>query len=158
MRWLRQWGPAVAWAAVIFALSSQSFSASATSRFILPLLRWLFPHAPHETLAWMHFLIRKSAHFTEYFVFSLLVLRGIRGERKGWALRWALATVAVVACYAVLDEVHQAFVPQRTASPYDSMLDTSGAIVAQILAWMAHRWHSHRAAQPEPGPQPTPGS
>lgn len=154
MRWLRQWGPAVAWAAVIFVLSTQSFSANATSRFILPLLQWLFPHAPHETLAWLHFLSRKSAHFTEYFIFSLLVLRGIRGERKGWELRWALATIAVVACYAVLDEVHQAFVPQRGASPYDSMIDTAGAMVAQLAAWASHRWHTHRTAQAEPRPQP----
>ena len=32
----------------------------------------------------------------------------------------------VVACYAALDEVHQAFVPGRGASAWDSLLDTSG--------------------------------
>ncbi len=144
MRWLRQWGPSIVWAGVIFALSTQSFSAQATSRIIIPLLRWLLPQASPETLAWLHFALRKSAHFVEYFIFSFLVLRGIRGERKGWELRWALATVAIVACYAVLDEVHQAFVPQRTASPLDSLLDTSGAVAAQLFGWAYVRWRSRR--------------
>lgn len=145
MRWLRQWGPAMAWAVVIFALSTQTFSAQTTGRIIIPLLHWLFPQAPLKTLAGLHFAIRKSAHFVEYFILSLLVLHGIRGERKAWELRWALATVAIVACYAVLDEVHQAFVPQRTASPLDSLLDTSGAVAAQLFGWAYMQWRARRS-------------
>jgi VanZ family protein len=144
MRWLRQWGPAVVWAGVIFALSTQNFSSGSTAHYILPALRWLFPHAAMPTLEMMHLVIRKSAHFAEYFIFSLLVLHGVRGGRKGWELRWALSAVVVVACYAVLDEVHQAFVPNRWASPLDSLLDTTGATAAQIAWWLRARWHTHR--------------
>jgi VanZ family protein len=142
MRWLKRWFPAILWAAVISGFSTQLFSVPATSRFLLPLLERLFPGASPETLEMIHFLIRKFAHFAEYFIFSLLVLRGVRGEQIGWKFRWALAAIAIAACYAALDELHQAFVPERTASPYDSLLDSTGAVVAQLLAWL---WSRRRA-------------
>ncbi len=136
MRALRSWYPAILWAAVIWLFSTASFSAPSTSRVILPLLRWVLPGASHEALELMHFLIRKSAHFVEFFVFSLLILRGVRGERAGWKLGWGLAAVLIAACYAALDELHQSFVPGRMASPMDSLLDTCGAAAAQLLAWL----------------------
>ena len=64
----------------------------------------------------MHFLSRKSAHFIEYFIFSLLVLRGLRGTDRPRAVAWPLAAIAIAAGYASLDELHQAFVPGRAAS------------------------------------------
>jgi VanZ family protein len=136
MRRLRQWAPAIAWAAVIWLFSTQAFTAEATAGFLLPLLHKLFPHTSLETLLFLHFLIRKSAHFVEYFIFGLLVLRAIRGQRRGWALRWGLAALVIAAAYAALDEFHQSFVPGRTASPWDSLLDTTGALAAQFLAWL----------------------
>ncbi len=135
MRSLRRWYPAILWAAAIWFFSTANFSASATSPILIPLLRWLLPQASRETLELLHFLTRKAAHVVEFFIFSLLVLRGIRGERRGWKVAWGLATVLIAAGYAALDEVHQAFVPGRTASPMDSLLDTSGAVTAQLLAW-----------------------
>ncbi len=147
MRQLRQWAPAIVWAAVIWLFSTQAFTAEATAGFLLPFLRKLFPHASHETLWFMHSLIRKSAHFVEYFIFGLLVLRAIRGERRGWVLRWGLAALMIAAAYAALDEFHQSFVPGRTASPWDSLLDTTGALAAQFLAWLHALRGSHREAR-----------
>ena len=144
MRWLRQWGPAVSWALLIWVFSTGSFSGANTSRFILPLLHWLLPHASAGTLEFLHFLIRKAAHFAEYFIFSQLLLRGFRGERGGWKIAWGLAALAIAAAYAALDEVHQAFVPERQASPVDSLLDTAGATAAQVLAWARGRRQARR--------------
>jgi VanZ family protein len=138
MRWLRRWWPVAAWAVLIFFFSTDTFSATHTSRLILPVLRWLFPHASPETLETAHFLIRKSAHFVEYFIFSLLALHALRGEEGRWKLRWALEAAVLAGAYAALDEFHQSFVPSRTASVYDVLLDTFGAVVAQALAaWRA---------------------
>ena len=148
MRSLRQWSPAILWATAIWFFSTASFSASATSRILIPLLHWLLPQASRETLELLHGLIRKAAHFVEFFIFSLLVLRGIRGERRGWKVAWGLATVLIAAGYAALDEVHQAFVPGRTASPMDSLLDTCGAASAQLLAWVRARGPSGSAGSP----------
>src|SRR6204780_5286948 len=89
--------------------------------------------ASQETLFFMHHLIRKTGHFTEYFILSLLVLRGIRAGKRGAHLAWALAAIAVVGCYAALDEFHQSFVPGRTAAVSDVLLDTAGGIAAQVV-------------------------
>ena len=150
MRWLKRWWPALAWAVVISGFSTSVFTAEHTSRVIIPILHWLFPHATTQTLAWMHHIIRKCAHFTEYFILSLLILRGIRGERRETHLRWALVAIIVVAGYASLDELHQAFVPGRTPAVTDVLLDTTGGIAAQVVAALFALWF-HVREQRQPG-------
>jgi VanZ family protein len=44
-----------------------------------------------------------------------------------------LGVVLLCAMVATIDEVHQHFVPSRTGSPYDVLLDTSGSTVAMLL-------------------------
>jgi VanZ family protein len=130
---LKPWLPAILWAILISTASTDTFSESHTSSVFLPILHWLFPSAGPESLGHMHFFIRKSAHFTEYFVFSLLLLRSLQGKEKEWRLRWAIWALAIAAGYSMLDEFHQSFVPSRTASPWDSLLDTAGAAAAQAV-------------------------
>jgi VanZ family protein len=129
---------------VISYASTDAFSASHTSVIILPVLHWLFPFASAETLERAHFFIRKSAHFSEYFIFSLFLMRGMCGNDQGWKLRWAICALAIAAGYSGLDEYHQSFVASRTASPWDSLLDTTGAAAAQIVLWLWVRFHARR--------------
>jgi VanZ family protein len=145
-RRLAPWWPAIALAILISWASTDYFSAEHTSKYILPALHWLLPHASAETLDRLHFLIRKAAHFAEYFLFSFFLLRAIRRERRGWRIRWAIVALAIVAGYSALDEFHQSFVPSRTASPWDSLLDTSGAAIAQVLVWLWFRVHTRNPA------------
>ena len=137
--WLRAWWPAIFWAAVIFALSTDAFSAEHTASILEPILRSLMPSLTEELFYTIHFFIRKSAHFTEYFVFCLLIYRGVRRGRTGWRWTWGVAALSVAAGYSVLDEVHQAFVASRTASAYDSLLDSVGAFVAFAVLWLWFR-------------------
>jgi len=143
-RHMKYWLPAIAWAILISWASTDMFSSSHTSRFILPALHWLFPLASAETLERLHFLIRKTAHFTEYFAFSFLLLRAVRGENRGWQIRWAISAIMIAAGYSALDEFHQSFVPSRTASPWDSLLDTTGAATAQIVLWLWFRFRGRK--------------
>ena len=108
--------------------------------FIIPILRRLFPSASLHMLRMIHFGIRKLAHVTEFGVFSVTVFHGIRGGRAGWRLSWALATLAIAATYAGLDEWHQSFVPMREARLRDVLIDISGALLAQSLVWLYARW------------------
>ena len=134
----KDWLQAIAWAGLISLLSTDAFSSQHTSAFLIPLLHWLFPHAGAETLEWMQLVIRKMAHFTEYFIFGIFLLHGLRGKDRGWQLRWAIWAVVIAAGYASLDEFHQVFVPSRHASPWDALLDTTGAVVAQVVLWRSH--------------------
>ena len=132
----RNWLAVIVWAVVISSLSTDTFSTEHTSVFILPVLRWLFPHAGAESLDLMHTFIRKMAHLTEYFIFGIFLLRVVRGKDRGWKLRWAIWAVVLAGGYAALDEFHQVFVPSRHASPWDALLDTTGAAIAQVVLWL----------------------
>ncbi|MGH9572518.1 MAG: VanZ family protein [Candidatus Acidiferrales bacterium] len=131
--WIKSWLPVILWAIVISVFSTHAFTSDDTGRFIIPLLHWLFPYASTQSLKRMHFFIRKSGHFTEYFIFSLLVLRGIRAGRNGIRFAWMAITLLAVASYASLDEFHQRFVAGRTPAVGDVLLDTTGGAIALIL-------------------------
>ena len=139
LAWLWAWWPAIAWAALIFSMSTDTFSAEHTGSILEPVLRWIMPRMTEDLFNTIHYAIRKSAHFTEYFVFCLLLYRGVRGSRQGWRWTWGLAALFCAAGYSALDEVHQAFVASRTASAYDSLLDSAGAFAAFAVLWMWFR-------------------
>ena len=127
-RFISRYLPLVAWLAFISFASSDSFSAGNTSRIIGPLVLWLFPNTSPETLAVIHFITRKLAHLAEYAILGILAARAFRIHR-----RWFLISLVLVVTYALLDEYHQSFVPARTASIWDSLIDITGGLVALLV-------------------------
>ena len=135
---LSRYGPLAIWAALIFIGSSDLLSASHTSAFLTKPLLWLFPHASDATLATIHFLIRKAGHFTEYAILALLAARAFRtSSQELLRARWFWVSLLFVVAYSLSDEFHQSFVPSRTASIYDSMIDSAGGLTA--LVWLVIR-------------------
>ena len=133
-RFLSRYLPLVAWLAFISYASSDSFNASNTSRIIGPLVLWLFPHTSPETMATIHFIMRKVAHFTEYAILAYLAARAFRtSPRSAISRRWCLISLGLIVVYALLDEYHQSFVPSRTASIFDSFIDMSGGIAMLLF-------------------------
>jgi VanZ family protein len=127
-RLLKQYLPLVVWLAFISFASTDGFNAANTSRIIGPLVLWLFPNTSAETLATIHFIIRKVAHFTEYAILGFLAARAFRTSP-----RWFLISAVLIVVYALLDEYHQSFVPSRTASIFDSFIDMAGGITALLI-------------------------
>jgi hypothetical protein len=109
-RVLSAWLPVVAWAGLIFALSS-------------------IPDLGTGLGGW-DLALRKLAHAAEYAVLGLLLQR---------ALDHAWASFLLGAAYAVTDEVHQAFVPGRLGSPVDVAIDAAGVAVGVALALRLRR-------------------
>src|SRR5437667_5435571 len=132
---LRYWFPAIFVAILISVFSTQSFTAERTGRVILPVLHWLFPWATSRMLHLMHLGIRKTAHVTEFGIFSIMVFRGVRAGRSGWKFNWALTTLVIAVLYAALDEWHQSFVLLRHATPRDAAIDAFGALLGQWFVW-----------------------
>ena len=133
-RFLSRYLPLVAWLVFISYASSASFNASNTSRIIGPLVLWLFPETNTETLATIHFITRKIAHFTEYAILGFLAARAFRtSPRPAISRRWFLISAALIIVYALIDEYHQSFVPSRTASVFDSFIDMAGGLTALIV-------------------------
>jgi len=133
---LKYWIPAICVAILISTFSTHYFSGEETARIIIPILHRIFPFATDRELHWMHVAIRKLAHISEFGVFSIAVFRGVRAERSGWNLRWAVVTLVIAISYATLDEWHQSFVPLREARVRDVLIDTVGALLAQVLVWI----------------------
>ena len=104
-RLLSLWGPVVLWAALIFALSS-------------------VPNLGTDLGTW-DTVLRKCAHVTEYAVLALLLYRALGRELPAFLVGFA---------YAVTDEIHQAFVRGRHASPLDVAIDTAGLLIG-LLVW-----------------------
>ena len=139
-----RYGPLILWLAFISFASSDEFSAGNTSRIVEPLVLWLFPHVSHERLETIHFITRKLAHFSEYALLAILAARAFStspGERLRH--RWFTASLTLVVIYALLDEYHQSFVPSRTASIYDSLIDMTGGLTALlVIRWRKRNHHS----------------
>ena len=126
---LKYWLPVLLWMALIFIASTDLMSTEHTARFIGPFLRWFAPDISDATVASIQFVVRKCAHFTAYAILSALLLRALRQHLL------AARSVAFVlaALYAVLDELHQSFVPSRTGSPWDVVIDIIGALLGLVI-------------------------
>ena len=130
---LWRYGPLIVWLVFIAFASSVEFSAENTSRVIRPLVLWLFPNISEGRIAFVHFLTRKTAHFTEFAVLGVLAARAFSvSSQYMLRRRWFAASLLLVVVWALLDEFHQSFVPSRTASLYDSLIDISGGLPALI--------------------------
>jgi VanZ family protein len=141
---LSRYGPLVLWATLIFVGSSNVLSATHTSVILRPVV-WLFPHASEATLAAIHFLIRKAGHLTEYAILALLAARAFRtSSRELLRARWFWVSLLFVIAYSLSDEFHQSFVPSRTASIYDSMIDTLGGLTALVFLAIRRRVNRER--------------
>jgi len=139
------WLPPVLWMALIMWLSSDTASAAHTASWLLPILHALAPWATPAQLEAMHALIRKGAHLTEYAILAALWLRAlIRGRAVRPSAAAAIA-FAISLAWAILDEVHQSFVPSRTASPTDVAIDGMGALLAVVVGRLGWRRAAERA-------------
>jgi VanZ family protein len=155
---LLRWVPVFCWMAVIFMGSTDALSAAHTSRFIGPLLLFLFPHISAETLDLLHLCIRKAGHLTEYGVLSILLWRAVpvsRRDAEGADWRRAGMALAIAACYGATDEFHQTFVPSRGASVHDVLIDSCGAAIT--LTAVALLCRGKRSAECSPARVIDPG-
>ena len=151
-RRLSRYVPLIAWLAFISYASSDSFSAGNTSRIIGPLVRWLFPGTTPETLMTIHFITRKAAHFTEYAILGILAARAFRrSSRKVISEGWFLISLGLIVAYAFIDEYHQSFVPTRTGSVFDSLIDIAGGLTALLVMRRVLR---RRESSPRKGAKP----
>ncbi len=131
---VRFWLPPILWAGVIFAASSDVLSSAHSGSWLATLINAIIGHPlPPSQFDAVHFALRKAGHLSEYGILGALLFRAFRAERSGWNLRWAVAAIALAAAVGSLDEWHQMFVPSRTASAWDTLVDTAGAALAQVL-------------------------
>ena len=80
----------------------------------------------------LHVIVRKMAHFSIYTVLGIILSTffGIFINKNG---KRSVICLAIGVLYAISDEIHQIFVPGRTAKVMDVFIDTSGVIIGIVI-------------------------
>lgn len=163
----------------IFTMSSFGHTSSdAQSNLFVDFIAQNFPHVRHGlennliSLNILIFLVRKTAHFTEYAILGSLFFLNLRNRLKSnntltensklqttktlakknpntqltktiakkaplGPLKYALAmSILLSFLYACTDEIHQIFVPGRSAQFRDVLIDTLGASLGTLIAYL----------------------
>ena len=119
----------------IFIMSSfGSDFSSAQSGQIIQALRQVFPNlnnTSHLDASILVFIVRKTAHFTEYAILGILFFRQFFPQKNG--SRYFILAILFSFFYACTDEIHQLFIPGRSGQFTDVLIDTLGALFGCLL-------------------------
>lgn len=114
------------WMILIFTMSSFDATESGEqSNFIVNIIVNVLNISNLNILS---LIIRKLAHFTEYFILGMLAYNLIHNCNKK-------VYIAIIICvlYAISDEFHQWFVPGRSCQLLDILIDSMGATLGIFL-------------------------
>jgi VanZ family protein len=138
--WLSAWIPVALGVAVIALESTEWMGSDHTSAPFRLLFQAIFGFVTDARWELVHSLVRKSGHFLGYGAIGLAWLRAwwmtLLHSRF---LQDALLALLGTALVAGADEYHQTFLPNRTGSPWDVLLDCSGAIALQLVVYILMR-------------------
>ena len=116
-QFLNLWAPVIFWCLVIFSLSSMH--TIETTEFF-----------------WWDFIMKKSAHITEYAILYWLFLRAVSKNfsfpRQKFS-KLAFYSLLFTLFYASTDEFHQRFVPGRHSKLMDIGFDFTGMLISLFL-------------------------
>lgn len=138
---LMAWLPVSLWLGVIAIESTVMMGAGNTSRWLLQICHALWGQMDDASFEETHFLLRKLGHLCGYGLLSVFfyrawfrslcgVWRATVRQVKVESVRLAVACTFVVAC---MDEWHQSYLPGRTSSVRDVLIDTFGAALFTML-------------------------
>ena len=151
--WIRVWLPVALGICIIATESTKYLGADHTSGPLRAIYEAIF--GPVSNVRWgsIHLVIRKSGHFMGYGLLGLAWLRAwwMTLPRSVFLQDAALALLGT-AMTASADEYHQTFLPNRTGTPWDVLLDCCGAIAVQLVVYVFMRiFKPKRLARIEPG-------
>ncbi|MGM8215091.1 VanZ family protein [Bacillaceae bacterium W0354] len=143
------WAIPFSWIGVIFFFSSQSSSEQDVKPFLSrfhfieklePLLSKIQFSYYGEVRSvevmglerFIEFLIRKLAHFGVYFILAVLIFIAVQKTLRATMQIKLMFTFYIVVLFAIMDELNQAFTPERTPYYYDVAIDAFGALTALL--------------------------
>ena len=112
-RFLLLWSPVIVWMVLIFLLSAQTQYPTPESRIL-------------------DVFFEKTAHTVEYAILAALLVRALSPDHEE---KWRVFATAVLVAgaYALTDELHQKYVPGRSADWADVVFDWMGAGIGAAL-------------------------
>jgi VanZ family protein len=138
--WMRVWLPVALGIAIIVIESTEAFGSNHTSGPLRHVWEAIFGSVSNPSWEIIHHAIRKTGHFLGYGFIGLAWLRAWwmtlpQSSFLPDAMLAVLGTALVASC----DEWHQTFLPNRTGTPWDVLLDCTGAIVLQLIVYIFFR-------------------
>jgi len=138
--WVSAWLPVAIGIAVIVVESTEMLGADHTTGPLRAIYQAIFGNVTDARWEIIHHYIRKSGHFIGYGLIGLAWLRAwwMTLDHSSFlpdAVLALLGTALVASC----DEWHQTFLPNRTGTPWDVLLDCTGAIILQLIVYIFMR-------------------
>jgi len=145
-----------AWMGIIFFLSHQPADTSgALSGGLLEIILIIISFfegllditVDREVL---HFLLRKGAHFTAYFILGVLLINALwDNHKKKPDKNFYIQAFIIAVIYAISDEYHQTFIPGRAGQIQDVLIDSAGAGTALLgRFFLVHFIHRRKDQNP----------
>ena len=126
----------IIWMGVIFLLSSEDstksteLSDSFTDKTIVNVCKLFNKKCDKDKVISKYgTIVRKAAHFTEYFILGTLMFFTL----KEYGIKGILIPIIVCVLYAASDEIHQLFVDGRSGNIIDVFIDSCGSTLAILL-------------------------
>lgn len=138
--WMSAWFPVLLGVLMIVLESTEWFGADHTNGPLRMLYQAIFGQVSNAEWDVIHHYIRKSGHFIGYGLIGLAWLRAwwMTLPHSRFLLDTFLAMMGT-ALIASADEFHQSFLPNRTSSPWDVLIDCSGALTLQLMVYIFMR-------------------
>ena len=138
----------VAWMVLIFVLSAQTAEVSSQTSggfitTVIKIFNWNFDSlsAAEKTVIVenFQFLVRKTAHFTIYFILGVFSFFSLVTYDKICMVWRVLIGGVICLLYSISDEIHQLFVVGRSCEVRDVLIDFCGAMLAISVLWFIFR-------------------
>lgn len=121
------WALVIACMCIIFSLSAQNGEQSSdlSDSFVTAILEWL-------NISIDEGLLRTMAHCLEFMGLSVLIFNATYST---WETKFTpLIAFGGTVLYAITDEIHQIFVPERAFQISDILVDSTGALIGAIAS------------------------
>ena len=123
------WILLIGWMIIIFYMSNQPGEVSSKqSELVVRIFQFIGINLTEKLGELATFIVRKVAHFSEYFILYCLMFNVLRFYLNKKGLKFYC--LILVFLYACSDEIHQYFIPGRAMAFKDVLIDTSGGVIA----------------------------
>ena len=133
----------IIWMIIVFWFSAQKGvdSGNTSKSFTKEIMQMIFGESIVENsilIEKIETIIRKLAHYTIYVIGGFLIMNYAYTTEKTDKQK-ILYSITFGMCYAISDELHQFFVPERSARLFDVGIDTLGVITGVIIYFVLRK-------------------
>jgi VanZ family protein len=158
------WLPVLCGLTIICFESSPLMGGNLTSQWLADIWPAILGRTNTQFFADVHHVLRKLGHFTGYGTLGLFLMKAWHRSIRyylhmiGSQLSFAASALSVSFTFLVgcVDEWHQQFIPGRTSTRFDVLIDTCGALLFNAIFWsvraLKRRAETHRLPQPGSAP------